>query len=322
MSHRNARLTVHGRLLIVHRARAGWKQAHIAAAMGVSRRCVKRWLDRYRAEGETGLRDRSSRPHHVANRTPDARVAAVVAIRQKERLGRDEVAARTGVPARTVSRIIARAGLPHLAELDPMTGERIRASKTTTVRYERERPGELVHMDVKKLGRIPDGGGWRVNGRAHSRSAAQRRIRTGYDYIHSVVDDHSRLAYSEVLPDEKGPTCAAFFERAIAYFAARGIPRIERLITDNAWAYRYSLRGVCGVHGIRQKFIKPHCPWQNGKVERFNRTLQAEWAYRQPFTSNDDRTAALDPWLEHYNTGRRHSALGGKPPISRLQPTC
>lgn len=321
MSHRNARLTVHGRLLIVQRARAGWKQAHIAAAMGVSRRCVKRWLDRYDAEGDAGLHDRSSRPHRIANRTSEAKAAEVIAVRQKERVGRDDVAARTGVPPRTVSRIIARAGLPRLAELDPMTGERIRASKTTTVRYERERPGELVHMDVKKLGRIPDGGGWRANGRADSRSAAQKRTRKGYDYVHSVIDDHSRLAYSEVLPDEKGPTCAAFFERAIGYFAAHGIPRIERLITDNAWAYRYSLREVCAAHRIRQKFIKPHCPWQNGKVERFNRTLQTEWAYRQPFTSNADRAAALDPWLEHYNTGRRHSALGGKPPISRLQPT-
>lgn len=321
MSHRNARLTVHGRLLIVDRARAGWKQAHIAAAMGVSRRCVKRWLDRYRDEGETGLHDRSSRPHRIANRAPDAAAAAVVAIRKKERIGRDEIATRTGVPARTVSRIIARAGLPRLAELDPMTGEQIRASKTTTVRYERERPGELVHMDVKKLGRIPDGGGWKAHGREAGSLLRDRTTRIGFDYVHSVVDDHSRLAYSEVLPDEKGPTCAAFLERAIGYFARHGIVRIERLLTDNSWAYRWSLREVCAAHGIRQKFIKPHCPWQNGKAERFNRTLQTEWAYRQPFTSNDARTAALDPWLEHYNTGRRHSALGGKPPISRLQPT-
>ncbi|MGO1410857.1 IS481 family transposase [Microbacterium sp.] len=321
MSHRNARLTVHGRLLIVDRAQAGWKQAHIAASMGVSRRCVKRWLDRYRAEGEAGLHDRSSRPHRIANRTSDAKTAEVIAVRTKERMGRDEVAARTGVPPRTVSRIIARAGLPHLAELDPMTGERIRASKTTTVRYERERPGELVHMDVKKLGRIPDGGGWKAHGRREGSILRDRTTKVGFDYVHSVVDDHCRLAYSEVLPDEKGPTCAAFLERAIGYFAAHGIPRIERLITDNAWAYRWSLREVCAIHGIRQKFIKPHCPWQNGKVERFNRTLQTEWAYRQPFASNDERTAALDPWLEHYNTGRHHSALGSKPPTSRLQPT-
>jgi len=321
MSHANARLTVRGRLLIVERTRAGWKQAHIAAAMGVSRRCVRRWLDRYGAEGEAGLEDRSSRPHHIANRISDAKTTEVIAVRNKERVGRDEVAARTGVPARTVSRIIARAGLPRLAELDPITGERIRASKTTAVRYERERPGELVHMDVKKLGRIPDGGGWRTRGRGTGSILRDRDTKVGYDYVHSVVDDHCRLAYSEVLPDEKGPTCAAFHKRAISYFAAHGITRIERLMTDNAWAYRWSLREVCAAHGIRQKFIKPHCPWQNRNVERFNRTLQNEWAYRQPFTSNADRTAALDPWLEHYNTGRRHSALGGKPPISRLQPT-
>lgn len=322
MSHANARLTVHGRLLIVQRAHGGWPQAHIAAAMGVSRRCVKRWLDRYRDEGEAGLQDRSSRPHRIPNKTPDTRAAEIVALRQKERLGRDELAARTGVPARTVSRILARAGMPHLADLDPMTGERIRASKTTTVRYERDHPGELAHMDVKKLGRIPDGGGWRSKG--WSTANHQSRVDKtpiGYDYIHSLVDDHSRLAYSEALPDEKGTTCASFLERGLAYFAEHGIARVERLITDNARAYRYSLRGVCAAHGIRQKFIKPHCPWQNGKVERLNRTLQTEWAYRTVYASNTERLAALAPWLEHYNTERRHSALGGKPPISRLLPT-
>ncbi|HEY1104560.1 MAG TPA: leucine zipper domain-containing protein, partial [Agromyces sp.] len=251
MSHANARLTVHGRLLIVERARHGWKQAHIAAAMGVSRRCVKRWLERFAAEGEQGLRDRSSRPHRCARRTRPELEAAVLAVRRTERVGRDEIAARTGVPARTVSRIIARAGLPRLADLDPMTGERIRASKTTAVRYERERPGELVHMDVKKLGRIPDGGGWRAKGGTatnHATRLNHAATRAGYDHVHSMVDDHSRLAYSEVLPDEKGPTCAAFLERAIAYFNTHGITKIERLLTDNAWAYRYSLRDVCAVH--------------------------------------------------------------------------
>jgi transposase InsO family protein len=148
-----------------------------------------------------------------------------------------------------------------------------------------------------------------------------KRPKIGYDYVHSLVDDHSRLAYSEVLPDEKGPTCAAFLDRAIAYFAACGITGIERLMTDNAFAFRFSLRQVCADHGIRHKFIKPHCPWQNGKVERLNRTLATEWAYRQAYTSNTERTAALAPWLEYYNTERRHSALAGKPPTSRLRPT-
>ena len=139
--------------------------------------------------------------------------------------------------------------------------------------------------------------------------------------MHSLVDDHSRLAYSEVLPDEKGATCVAFLARAIDYFAAHGITRIERLMTDNAWAYSYSLRELCASHGIRQKFIKPHCPWQNGKVKRLNRTLQTEWAYRRVFTSNTERASALAPWLEHYNTQRRHSVLGGLPPTSRVLPT-
>lgn len=321
MSHANARLTVHGRLLIVERARDGWKQAHIAAAMGVSRRCVKRWLDRFLAEGEAGLQDRSSRPHRCPRRTAADIEAAVVELRARERQGRDWIADELGVPARTVSRILARHGVPHLSQLDPITGQVIRASKTTAVRYERERPGELVHMDVKKLGRIPDGGGWKAHGRASGSIQRDRNTKVGFDYVHSLVDDHSRLAYSEVLPDEKGPTCAAFLGRAIGYFAEHGITRVERLLTDNAWAYRWSLREICTAHGVTQKFIRPHCPWQNGKVERFNRTLQTEWAYRQTFTSNDERTRALAPWLEHYNTGRRHSALGGKPPISRLSPT-
>lgn len=319
MSHANARLTPKGRALIVERAKAGWKRAHIAAAMGVSRKCVSTWISRFAAEGEAGLRDRSSRPHTSPSRTSPEREEAVLRIRVEQRVGRDEVAAQAGVPARTVSRILARHGVPRLAALDPMTGELIRTSKATAIRYERERPGELVHMDVKKLGRIPDGGGWRALGR--DVADRDRNAKIGYDFVHSLVDDHSRLAYSEVLDDEKGQTCAAFLGRAVSYFAAHGITNIERLITDNAWAYRYSLRAVCAEHGIRQKFIKPHCPWQNGKVERLNRTLATEWAYRQAFTSNQQRREALAPWLEHYNNRRRHSALGGHPPISRLSPT-
>ena len=321
MSHRNARTTFHGRLLIVERFRAGWPQAHIAAAMGISRKCVKIWLDRYAAEGRAGLHDRSSRPHYSPRRTNVELEQRIVALRVRERRGPDWLGAELGVPARTVSRVLARHHIPRLAALDPLTGQVVRASKKTTVRYERDRPGELVHMDVKKLGRIPDGGGWRAHGRAQRERTRDRTTKPGYDYIHSLVDDHSRLAYSEVLPDEKGVTCAGFLRRAIVYFAHHGIPRIERLITDNAWAYQWSLRDVCVEHGITQKFIKPHCPWQNGKVERLNRTLQTEWAYRQPFSSNAERAAALAPWLEHYNTQRRHSALGGYPPTSRLLPT-
>jgi transposase InsO family protein len=316
--HGSARLTVHGRRLIVQRHQAGWKQAHIAAAMGVSRKCVKTWIDRHAAEGEAGLTTRSSRPHSMPTRTSPEVERRVLAARAQDRDGPDVLGPKVGVPARTVSRILRRHHVPYLRQCDPMTGEIIRSSKQTAVRYERDRPGELVHMDVKKIGRIPDGGGWRAHGRTISRD---RINGPGYDYVHSLVDDHSRLAYSEVLPDEKGVSCAAFLMRAIAYFHVHGITQIERLMTDNAWAYRYSLRDVCAAHGIVQKFIKPHCPWQNGKVERLNRTLATEWAYHQVFTSNDQRTAALAPWLKHYNTERRHSALGGRPPITRLLPT-
>ena len=321
MSHSNARLTVHGRLLIVQRHQAGWKQAHIAAAMGVSRKCVKTWIDRYDAEGTAGLATRSSRPHTMPTRTSAETERKVLAARSEHRAGPEVLGPKLGVPARTVSRILRRHSVAYLRDCDPITGELIRSSKATAKRYERARPGELVHMDVKKLGKIPDGGGWKAHGRQMGSTNARKHTKVGYDYVHSVIDDHSRLAYSEVLADEKGTTCAAFLERAIAYFAAHGISGIERLMTDNAWAYRYSLRDLCAAHGITQKFIKPHCPWQNGKVERLNRTLATEWAYRQVFTSNNERTAALESWLEHYNNKRSHSALGGKAPISRLLPT-
>jgi transposase InsO family protein len=321
VAHANARTTFHGRQLIVDRYRAGWPQAHIAAAMGISRKCVRTWISRYAAEGTAGLHDRSSRPHTSPTRTPVEVEDRIVELRDRERRGPDWLGAELGVPARTVSRVLVRRGQPRLAALDPMTGEVIRSSKQTAIRYERGRPGELVHMDVKKLGRIPDGGGWRALGRAARETTRSRSSKLGYDYVHSLVDDHSRLAYSEILPDEKGATCASFLARAAAYFATHGIDRIERVMTDNAWAYRYSLRDVCTALGARQKFIRPHCPWQNGKVERLNRTLATEWAYRQVFASNAERASALAPWIEHYNTRRRHSALGGQPPISRLAPT-
>jgi transposase InsO family protein len=308
-------------MLIVRRFEAGWRQAQIAAAMGISRACVGRWVGRYRAQGEAGLADRSSRPHRMPTRVSAATEQRVLDARWAQRHGQDRIGPQVGVAPRTVARILRRHRVPYLRECDPMTGEVIRSSKATAVRYERERSGELVHMDVKKLARIPDGGGWR----AHGRGAGDNRDRsatTGYDCVHSLIDDHSRLAYSEILDDEKGPTCAAFLERAIAYFAQHGITVVERLMTDNAWAYRWSLRDVCAAHNIRQKFIKPHCPWQNGKAERLNRTLTTEWAYSQTYTTNTERAAALPPWIQHYNTQRPHTALNGHPPITRcLQPT-
>jgi transposase InsO family protein len=322
VAHGNARLTIHARRTVVDRVLGqGRPISHVAKEMGVSRQCVSRWVQRYRDEGDNGLHERSSRPHSCPTRTSREVEDRVVTARKRERRGQDWLGPELGIPARTVSGILRRHQLPYLRQLDPVSGETIRASKTTAVRYERACPGELVHMDVKKIGRIPDGGGWRAHGRATVSPRRDRTGKTGFDYVHSLVDDHSRLAYSEVLADEKGPTCAGFLARAAAYFAAHGIDRIERIMTDNAWAYKSSLREVVAGLGAKQVFIKPHCPWQNGKVERFNRTLQTEWAYRQIFHSNHDRAAALAPWVEFYNTRRRHSALAGLPPVSRLTPT-
>lgn len=324
MSHRNARLTFHGRRLLVQRVREqGMPVAHVAKAMGISRQCAHRWVARFDVEGEAGLVDRSSRPHRVPSQTSPEIEAVVLAARAEYRRGQDWLGPELGVPARTVSRILRRHQIPRLCTCDPMTGEVIRASKTTAVRYERARPGELVHMDVKKIGRIPDGGGWRAHGRQMGSTGARKRTRIGYDYIHSVVDDHSRTAYSEILDDEKAATCAKFFARAIKDFASRGISVIEAVMTDNHWSYTRSndLAAILEELGATHVLIKPHCPWQNGKVERFNRTLQSEWAYRQPFATNTERAEALAPWLADYNTQRRHSALGGHPPISRLSPT-
>lgn len=320
MSHRNARLTVHGRRLLVRRVREqGMPVAHVARAMGVSRQCAHRWIARFETHGDAGLVDRSSRPHRMPTRTPAELEAEVVAARLEHRRGQDWLGAELGVAPRTVSRILRRHDVPHLARCDPMTGEVIRASKTTAVRYERQRPGELVHMDVKKIGRIPDGGGWRAHGREMGSTYVRKKTIVGYDFIHSVVDDHSRFAYSEILPDERASTCVAFFARGLEHLRRAGI-RVEAVMTDNHWSYTRStdFAALLAHHGIAHVLIKAHCPWQNGKVERFNRTLQAEWAYRQIFTTNDDRSAALAPWLEYYNTRRRHSALGGLPPISRL----
>jgi transposase InsO family protein len=297
--------------------------AHVAKAMGVSRQCAHRWVARFDAEGEAGLIDRSSRPHRMPTRTSADVEQRVLEQRRLERHGPDWIGPQVGVPARTVTRVLRRHQVPRLADCDPLTGEPIRASKSTAVRYERKRPGELVHMDVKKIGKIPDGGGWRAHGRAIGSTGVKKRARIGYDYVHCLVDDHSRLAYSEILPDEQGPTCAAFLQRAASYFAGHGIARIERVMTDNHWSYTRSsdVAKVIAQLGAKHKLIKPHCPWQNGKAERYNRTLQTEWAYRRVYATNTDRTAALAPWLKHYNTQRPHTALGGHPPTSRLSPT-
>ncbi|MDN4611669.1 IS481 family transposase [Arthrobacter burdickii] len=318
MSNVIPRLSPFGRSIIIERVLAGRPVAHVAKELGVSRQTAYRWVRRYRAEGIDGLQDRSSRPRTFPTRTSRETEHAVLAARTQLRAGPLRIAAATGVPARTVSRILSRHQVPRLAWCDPVTGQLIRASRATKARYERARPGELVHLDVKKLGRIPDGGGWR----AHGRSEEVRGYGIGYDYVHAAIDDHSRLAYAEVHPDERSDTAAGFLLRARDFFATNGIPRIERIITDNALAYRrgHAFKAAVTAIGAEQRFIKPHCPWTNGKVERFNRTLQTEWAYRRPYTSNTARTEALDRFLTHYNTERIHTGIGTTP-INRLSPT-
>jgi len=323
VSHRNARLTVHGRRLLVHRVRVDQRPvAHVAKELGVSRQCAHRWVARYDAEGDAGLTDRSSRPHNTPTRTPAKLERKVLATRKRLRCGPAGLAHHTGIPAATCGRILRRHGVPRLSDCDPLTGQTIRATRHSAQRYERQAPGDLIHVDVKKIGRIPDGGGWRAHGRAGSRTRKAKTSRIGYDYVHAAVDDHTRLAYAEILPDEKGTTTAGFLTRAAAWFAEHGITHIHRVITDNAFAYRHSqaFKTSVAAIGAQQRFIKPHCPWTNGKVERFNRTLQTEWAYRRVYTSNTRRAKALPAWLNQYNHHRPHSALDGQPPISRLSP--
>ena len=319
MSHPNARLTLYGRRVLVERILAGYRVADVAAQLGCSRTCAYKWLARYRAEGHAGLADRSSRPHHTPHRINAVLEQMVLQMRRTMRRGADWIAAELGLCAATVGRVLRRNGMPHLSMLDALTGIPIRRGPATRVRYEREVPGELIHIDVKKLGRVPDGGGWRAHGRGY-RPTTKRQI--GFDYVHAAIDDHSRLAYAEIHPDETGATCAGFLIRVADFFADYGITRIERVMTDNAFAYRLSgqFQDTMARLGARHVLIRPHCPWQNGKVERLNRTLQAEWAYSQIFTSNLQRTQALPEWISYYNTRRRHSALGGRAPITRLSP--
>jgi transposase InsO family protein len=314
MVHRNARLTPAGRRILVQRVLQGRPAAHVAKEMGVSRTCAHRWLKRYVEQGWDGMEDRSSRPRSCPHATATAKIEEVLAARVKHREGPVELGERCQVPARTVSRIVARAGLPRLWELDPISGERIRAGRATDHRYERDTAGELLHIDVKKLGKIPKGGGWRVHGR--SEGVKGRGI--GFDYVHVAVDDYSRLAYVEVLADEKGPTCARFLTHAAEFMASRGAP-VQEVMTDNALAYIRSTAFAKAIAdlGAKHRRTKPRSPWQNGKAERFNRTLQEGWAYKNAYDSSDHRTGTLTGWLDFYNHRRNHSALGGRPPISR-----
>jgi transposase InsO family protein len=309
--HRNARLTLWGRMELVRRVHAGRPAAHVAAEMGVSRATAYKWLRRFDREGTDGFEDRSSRPVRSPRRTPAAVEGRICALRRTRKFGPARIGYELGVAPSTVHRVLARHGISRLAWMDRPTGRVIR-------RYERDRPGELVHVDIKKLGRLRDGGGWRAHGR-QATQAGRRGSRVGFEYVHSAVDDHSRLAYSEILPDERVASCAGFLERAIRFYRNHNIT-VERVLTDNAMTYRHGadFHRVLDEHGIGHRLIQPYRPQTNGKVERYNRTLLDEWAYASVFRTGNERRAALTTWLEEYNYTRPHHALKGKPPASRV----
>jgi transposase InsO family protein len=307
--HANAALSWSGRrrlceLVVVE----GFTVTAAAASMGVSVRCARKWVGRYRMAGVAGLVDRSSAPRRVANRTPPDRIEAIVKLRQL-RFTAAEIAETLGMALSTVSGILTRIGLGRLGLL----------GLDKPVRYERSRPGELLHLDVKKLGRVA-GIGHRISGdRASQRGRYQRRLqgRLGWEYVHVAIDDYSRLAYAEVLRDEKASTAAGFLERAVAFYRRHGII-VERILSDNGACYRAVIHALaCRRLGIRHLRTRPYRPQTNGKAERFIRTMLNGWAYGAIYGSSRERTAALDGWLWHYNHRRRHSALGHQPPISR-----
>ncbi len=293
VSHPPARLTIHGRRLLVHRVRSGRPVAHVADEMGISRTTAHKWVRRWRAEGDAGLYDRSSQPRSTPHRTPADVENRICELRREHKLGPARIGPILVIPPSTVHRVLTRHGLNRLRWMDRPTGQVIR-------RYERERPGELVHVDIKKLGNIPDGGGHRIMPR--QQALANRQAATdarkggspviGYSFVHSAIDDHSRLAYSEVLTNERKETAAAFWRRANAFFTAHGIT-VERVLTDNGSCYRSRLFGqTLSAAGIAHKRTRPYRPQTNGKVERLNRTLLDEWAYLRPYSSNAERTDA------------------------------
>jgi transposase InsO family protein len=320
VSHRNAPLTPTGRLRLAKCVvEDGWPVRRAAERFQVSHTTVARWAARYRELGPAGMADRSSRPHVSPSRTPVRTERRIMKLRAGQRLGPARIAFRLGLNPSTVHRVLTRYGCPRLAHLDRATGQPVR-------RYERAAPGELVHVDIKKLGNIPDGGGWRAVGPAQGERNAQATTRArrnckpviGYSYLHTAVDDYSRLAYSEILPDERKETAVAFWHRASAFYAIAGIT-IERVMTDNGSCYKsFAWRDALAAAGITHKRIRPYRPQTNGKVERFNRTLLDEWAYARPYRSEAERRAEFDTWLHTYNHHRGHTALGGLPPASRV----
>ncbi|MGW0429485.1 IS481 family transposase [Streptomyces sp. NPDC002990] len=309
MPHRNAPLAETGRLRLARCVvQDGWTYRRAAERFQVSPTTAQRWADRYRAHGEAGMHDRSSRPHHTPRRTPTHTERRIIKIRLLRRWGPARIAHLLGLVPSTVHRVLTRFRLARLSHLDRATGRVIR-------RYERDKPGELVHVDMKKLGNIPDGGGHKTLGRQAGRKT---RSGTGYSYIHTAVDDHSRLAYSEILEDEKKETATAFWQRAQAYYASVGIT-VERVLTDNGSCYKsYAWRDLLAAAGITHKRTRPYRPQTNGKVERLNRTLLDEWAYARPYQSEQERRDAFPKWLHTYNHHRGHTALAGKPPASRV----
>ena len=332
MSHRNAPLTPEGRRRLCERIDAGRPICHVAAEVGIARQTLGEWHARWEEEGEDGLVDRSSRPHRSPHQTPPEIEARVCQLRRELKVGPVQLVGRLAdeglrLPASTVYRILVRHGISRLRDLD-VTGEDLREPVR---RYEYDTPGGLIHVDVKKLGRIPPGGGWRVHGRgsAHHRvgetarhAAARARKkhggRLGYVYLHTAIDDHSRLAYTEELLDEKGATAAAFWARAVKFFRRHGIKKIQRVLTDNGACYRSLLFAAALTKSkTRHKRTRPYRPQTNGKVERYHRTLAREWAYRQAWDSNEHRSAALPDFLTRYNYARPHTALAGRPPVTR-----
>jgi len=313
--HANARLSVKGRGLLVDRVEvAGWSLSAAAEAAGISERTARKWLGRYRADGPAGLLDRASAPLVVANRTDERRIEAIAALRRL-RMTAAEIAECLGMALSTVSGILTRIGLGKLGRLglEPVQ------------RYERARPGELIHVDVKKLGRIQGGAGKRIRGGTHSHYnptrtdfAGVRRNTVGWEYVHIAIDDATRLAYVEVLDDEKALTAIGFLRRAVKHFASYGIT-VEQLITDNGSAYRSSVHAIaCRALHIRHLRTRPYRPQTNGKAERFIRTLLGGWAYGAIYRDSAQRNAALVGWLDFYNRRRPHGALSHKPPIARL----
>jgi len=305
--HANAALSLNKRRLLCQRVvEQEWTLTKAAEAAEVSVRCARKWVTRYRADGELGLLDRPSTPATVANRTCEQRVQAIAALRRLRFTG-PEIAETLDMPISTVSGILARIGMGKLGRLGLEPAER----------YERARPGELIHIDVKKLGRIARPG-HRMLGRQSAGGHHRRSYGHGWEFIHIAIDDCTRLAYVEVLGDEKATTAVGFLRRAITFYERHGIT-VERLITDNGSAYRSTVHAIaCRAMGIRHLRTRPYRPQTNGKAERFIRTLLGGWAYGALYRNSSERTAALDGWLDYYNHRRRHSALGHKPPIARL----